>query len=138
NRIAKRGGHAQERRRHRDRRHSCRVPAERLLQGGTGQRAPGSRSYQRENADALHPYPARRPGRGGAQSLRPQPWADCLPVQVTERPSMTGPLTERTSRRTTVKVKPSVKKICSKCRVIRRNGRVMVICSDPRHKQRQG
>jgi large subunit ribosomal protein L36 len=38
----------------------------------------------------------------------------------------------------TVKVKPSVKKICSKCRVIRRHGRVMVICSDPRHKQRQG
>jgi large subunit ribosomal protein L36 len=37
-----------------------------------------------------------------------------------------------------VKVKPSVKKICSKCRVIRRHGRVMVICSDPRHKQRQG
>ncbi|HXO45754.1 MAG TPA: 50S ribosomal protein L36, partial [Mycobacterium sp.] len=25
-----------------------------------------------------------------------------------------------------------------KCRVIRRHGRVMVICSDPRHKQRQG
>ncbi|GAA0960416.1 hypothetical protein GCM10009550_51520 [Actinocorallia libanotica] len=37
-----------------------------------------------------------------------------------------------------VKVKPSVKKICSKCRVIRRHGRVMVICQDPRHKQRQG
>ena len=37
-----------------------------------------------------------------------------------------------------VKVKPSVKKICNKCRVIRRHGRVMVICDDPRHKQRQG
>ncbi|GLW65635.1 hypothetical protein Arub01_38790 [Actinomadura rubrobrunea] len=37
-----------------------------------------------------------------------------------------------------VKVKPSVKKICNKCRVIRRHGRVMVICEDPRHKQRQG
>ena len=37
-----------------------------------------------------------------------------------------------------VKVKPSVKKICNKCRIIRRHGRVMVICSDPRHKQRQG
>jgi len=37
-----------------------------------------------------------------------------------------------------VKVKPSVKRICNKCRVIRRHGRVMVICSDPRHKQRQG
>ncbi len=38
----------------------------------------------------------------------------------------------------TVKVKPSVKRICNKCRVIRRHGRVMVICADPRHKQRQG
>ncbi|MFD0558385.1 LSU ribosomal protein L36P [Stackebrandtia endophytica] len=37
-----------------------------------------------------------------------------------------------------MKVKPSVKKICNKCRTIRRNGRVMVICEDPRHKQRQG
>ncbi|MFC7329389.1 MULTISPECIES: 50S ribosomal protein L36 [Nocardiopsidaceae] len=37
-----------------------------------------------------------------------------------------------------MKVKPSVKKICAKCRVIRRNGRIMVICADPRHKQRQG
>ncbi|HIY39899.1 MAG TPA: 50S ribosomal protein L36 [Candidatus Nocardiopsis merdipullorum] len=37
-----------------------------------------------------------------------------------------------------MKVKPSVKKMCSKCRVIRRNSRIMVICSDPRHKQRQG
>jgi len=41
-------------------------------------------------------------------------------------------------RHTPVKVKPSVKKICNKCRVIRRHGRVMVICDDPRHKQRQG
>jgi large subunit ribosomal protein L36 len=41
-------------------------------------------------------------------------------------------------KRQTVKVKPSVKKICNKCRVIRRHGRVMVICDDPRHKQRQG
>jgi len=37
-----------------------------------------------------------------------------------------------------VKVNPSVKPICDKCRVIRRHGRVMVICPDPRHKQRQG
>jgi len=37
-----------------------------------------------------------------------------------------------------MKVKPSVKKICEKCRPIRRHGVVMVICSNPRHKQRQG
>ena len=38
-----------------------------------------------------------------------------------------------------MKVNPSVKPICEHCRIIRRNGRVMVICkSNPRHKQRQG
>jgi large subunit ribosomal protein L36 len=37
-----------------------------------------------------------------------------------------------------LKVQPSVKRICDKCKIIRRRGRVMVICSNPRHKQRQG
>ncbi|GIU97249.1 MAG TPA: 50S ribosomal protein L36 [Actinomycetota bacterium] len=37
-----------------------------------------------------------------------------------------------------MKVRPSVKKICDRCRVIRRRGRILVICSNPRHKQRQG
>ncbi|MCD8195527.1 MAG: 50S ribosomal protein L36 [Coprobacillus sp.] len=37
-----------------------------------------------------------------------------------------------------MKVRASVKPICNKCRVIKRHGKVMVICSDPKHKQRQG
>ncbi|AZB72053.1 50S ribosomal protein L36 [Synechococcus elongatus] len=37
-----------------------------------------------------------------------------------------------------MKVRASVRKICEKCRVIKRRGRVMVICSNPKHKQRQG
>ncbi|AFY62218.1 MULTISPECIES: 50S ribosomal protein L36 [Cyanophyceae] len=37
-----------------------------------------------------------------------------------------------------MKVRASVRKICEKCRVIRRRGRVMVICTNPKHKQRQG
>jgi large subunit ribosomal protein L36 len=38
-----------------------------------------------------------------------------------------------------MKVRPSVKKMCDRCKIIRRDGRIMVICSkDPRHKQRQG
>lgn len=37
-----------------------------------------------------------------------------------------------------MKVRPSVKKMCDKCKVIRRRGVVMVICTNPRHKQRQG
>jgi len=28
--------------------------------------------------------------------------------------------------------------MCEKCKVIRRKGRVMVICENPKHKQRQG
>ncbi|HKJ70281.1 MAG TPA: 50S ribosomal protein L36 [Gammaproteobacteria bacterium] len=37
-----------------------------------------------------------------------------------------------------MKVRASVKPICRNCRIIKRKGRVRVICSDPRHKQRQG
>nr|B8HMS5.1 RecName: Full=Large ribosomal subunit protein bL36; AltName: Full=50S ribosomal protein L36 [Cyanothece sp. PCC 7425] len=37
-----------------------------------------------------------------------------------------------------MKVRASVRRICEKCRVIRRKGRVMVICANPKHKQRQG
>ncbi|MEX0931982.1 MAG: 50S ribosomal protein L36 [Candidatus Saccharimonadales bacterium] len=37
-----------------------------------------------------------------------------------------------------MKVKPSVKKICSNCKIIRRNGKVRVICVNVKHKQRQG
>ena len=37
-----------------------------------------------------------------------------------------------------MKVRASVKPICDKCRVIKRKGRVMVICENPKHKQRQG
>nr|YP_010965173.1 ribosomal protein L36 [Consolea macracantha]YP_010965259.1 ribosomal protein L36 [Consolea moniliformis]YP_010965345.1 ribosomal protein L36 [Consolea rubescens]WNM91256.1 ribosomal protein L36 [Consolea macracantha]WNM91342.1 ribosomal protein L36 [Consolea moniliformis]WNM91428.1 ribosomal protein L36 [Consolea rubescens] len=32
----------------------------------------------------------------------------------------------------------SVRKICEKCRLIRRRGRIMVICSNSKHKKRQG
>ncbi|WP_338954820.1 50S ribosomal protein L36 [Spiroplasma endosymbiont of Polydrusus cervinus] len=37
-----------------------------------------------------------------------------------------------------MKVRSSVKKNCDKCRVIRRKGRVLIICLQPKHKQRQG
>ncbi|WP_204139345.1 50S ribosomal protein L36 [Halomicronema sp. CCY15110] len=37
-----------------------------------------------------------------------------------------------------MKVRASVRRMCDKCRVIRRKGRVMVICTNPKHKQRQG
>ena len=37
-----------------------------------------------------------------------------------------------------MKVRPSVKKICDKCKIIKRKGKVMVICENPKHKQKQG
>ncbi|MDE0088987.1 50S ribosomal protein L36 [Candidatus Poribacteria bacterium] len=38
-----------------------------------------------------------------------------------------------------MKVRPSVKKMCNRCKVIKRKGVVRVICpSNPKHKQRQG
>ena len=37
-----------------------------------------------------------------------------------------------------MKVRPSVKRICDKCKVVRRRGVVRIICENPRHKQRQG
>ncbi|MCL1856325.1 MAG: 50S ribosomal protein L36 [Kiritimatiellaeota bacterium] len=37
-----------------------------------------------------------------------------------------------------MKVRSSVKRICERCKVVRRNGIVRVVCTNPRHKQRQG
>ncbi|NDQ57927.1 MAG: 50S ribosomal protein L36 [Acidipila sp.] len=37
-----------------------------------------------------------------------------------------------------MKVRSSVKKICDKCKVVKRRGVVRVICANPKHKQRQG
>lgn len=37
-----------------------------------------------------------------------------------------------------MKVRPSVKKICQKCKIIRRHRVVRVVCENKKHKQRQG
>jgi large subunit ribosomal protein L36 len=37
-----------------------------------------------------------------------------------------------------MKVRASVKKLCENCKVIRRKGVIRVICSNKRHKERQG
>ncbi|OGY88594.1 MAG: 50S ribosomal protein L36 [Candidatus Komeilibacteria bacterium RIFCSPLOWO2_01_FULL_45_10] len=37
-----------------------------------------------------------------------------------------------------MKVRASVKKICKDCKVIRRKGRLVCVCKNPKHKQRQG
>jgi large subunit ribosomal protein L36 len=41
-------------------------------------------------------------------------------------------------REVDMKVRASVKRICDKCKIVRRRGVVRVICSNQKHKQRQG
>ncbi|MBI3955108.1 50S ribosomal protein L36 [Candidatus Gottesmanbacteria bacterium] len=37
-----------------------------------------------------------------------------------------------------MKVNASVKKRCNKCSVVKRRGKLFIICENPKHKQRQG
>jgi large subunit ribosomal protein L36 len=38
-----------------------------------------------------------------------------------------------------MKIKASVKKICKDCKMVKRKGRIFIICKkNPKHKQRQG
>lgn len=37
-----------------------------------------------------------------------------------------------------VKVKASIKRRCSRCKIVKRKGVLYVICKNPKHKQRQG
>lgn len=37
-----------------------------------------------------------------------------------------------------MKVRASVKTICKDCKIVKRSGKVRVICVNPKHKQRQG
>ncbi len=40
--------------------------------------------------------------------------------------------------RRVMKVRPSVKRLCEACKIVKRKNVVRVICKNPRHKQRQG
>ena len=37
-----------------------------------------------------------------------------------------------------MKVRSSVKPMCEKCKVIKRKGKIRIICENPKHKQVQG
>ncbi|MFA5104163.1 MAG: 50S ribosomal protein L36 [Candidatus Margulisiibacteriota bacterium] len=37
-----------------------------------------------------------------------------------------------------MKVRASVKPLCEKCKIVKRHGKLRVICVIPKHKQRQG
>ncbi|MBI3632221.1 MAG: 50S ribosomal protein L36 [Candidatus Vogelbacteria bacterium] len=37
-----------------------------------------------------------------------------------------------------MKVRSSLKKLCAKCKMVKRKGCLYVVCDKPKHKQRQG
>ncbi len=37
-----------------------------------------------------------------------------------------------------MKVRSSIKKMCSKCKMVKREGVLRIICDNPKHKQAQG
>ncbi|MEK7093915.1 MAG: 50S ribosomal protein L36 [Patescibacteria group bacterium] len=37
-----------------------------------------------------------------------------------------------------MQVRSSIKKRCLNCKIVRRTGRLYVVCKNPKHKQRQG
>lgn len=74
-------------------------------------------------------------GRDECEAPTPGYTTKHLIVTCPPGPAVAGARSEDSRQ---MKVQPSVKKICDKCKVIRRNGRVMVICENLRHKQRQG
>src|SRR5271157_2960118 len=66
------------------------------------------------------PFGSRRPeGKGGRPGFPSRPAADL-------RKAVSA-----------MKVRSSVKRICENCKIVRRAGKVYVICTNPRHKQRQ-
>ena len=72
-------------------------------------------------AGASFTGPNRRPARAGCGSAR-----GCATVVSGQKETVT------------MKVRASAKKICPKCKIVRRKGVVRVICENKRHKQRQG
>src|SRR5258708_17677993 len=104
-------------------------------------------------ASELHSDLARRQSYGRDVTLRPNERPNNLPAKVRLldkkrsregcsagcvflSPDRARLLPSRESE--AMKVRPSVKRLCESCRVIKRKNVVRVVCKNPRHKQRQG
>ena len=37
-----------------------------------------------------------------------------------------------------MRVRASIKRLCERCKIVKRKGVLRVLCSNPRHKQKQG
>jgi large subunit ribosomal protein L36 len=49
-----------------------------------------------------------------------------------------SPARDRVERFIAMKVRSSVRRICENCKIVRRKGIVRVICTNTKHKQKQG
>ena len=107
-------------------------------------RRPGRLSPRRRVVDldlgrlagrAFRAHRRRHGGRARGSSPEQGSWYHDGPRREAEAQRASFSLS---SRSTLMKVRPSVKPMCERCRVIKRHGRTMVICTNPRHKQRQG
>jgi large subunit ribosomal protein L36 len=85
---------------------------------------PGRRTFLWSEQDGANDPDRRRHGRcqAGCTFLPLPVRAPTEPVKAIE----------------TMKIRSSVKRICEHCKIVRRRGKVYVICDNPRHKQRQG
>ncbi len=94
-------------------------------------RSRGSGACGRRGEDEFCESAARRSGGGGVIAARSGPRKNCSSY-CTSAWRTGEPVREN------MKVRASVKKMCDKCKVIHREGVVRVICTNPKHKQRQG
>ena len=67
--------------------------------------------------------------------LRP---GDRVRVELSPHDRIAGQNYRVVDERLKMKVRASVKKMCDKCKIVHREGVVRVICTNPKHKQRQG
>ena len=63
---------------------------------------------------------------------------DTVMVELSPYDLTRGRITYRKWGGIKMKVQSSVKKICEKCKIVKRKGKIRVICENPKHKQRQG
>ena len=76
---------------------------------------------------------------GDVPTLPLAPWVDRHGPRVSGVSDPLDPRPNRPDEVSGMKVKASVKRICNQCQVVRRKGKVRVICkADPKHKQVQG
>jgi large subunit ribosomal protein L36 len=100
---------------------------------GSGER-PGSRDIDRNSSPRRRNLPKRSVVRTTFRARE----RDFGQADRCSRSIRTAPVAGSREPKGIMKVRPSVKPMCEKCKIIRRHGAVLVICQNPRHKQRQG